>query len=349
MSTTIKLRRGTSTAFSTNNPTLQAGEPAFETDTGKLKIGDGTTAYNSLAYIGDGLKNNTTASNSLAILGTTTRGGCTVIGSSSSSSYDYGTVIGRNAQCSNGSHATAIGINASASGQGSVAIGSSSHTSDSFSVAIGSGAQGLGNGSYNIMIGYNAKVDNLKQNAIQLGTGTNSTSGTLNFRSYQLVDSSGKIPNDRLDIDSTPTSGSSNTVSSGGVYTALDGRADTNLSNVTDTGYIKMADAGMPSDTYIDLTLGASGTTYTAPADGYYSINVNVDANGYISLNKMVNNIPILRNGGQRPSSGELFASLPVKKGDTMLIGYSGISSIVRFVFIYAQGSVSEYTPASNS
>ena len=50
--TTIKLRRGLSTAFSTNNPVLQAGEPAFATDTGILKIGDGTTAYNSLPSIG---------------------------------------------------------------------------------------------------------------------------------------------------------------------------------------------------------------------------------------------------------------------------------------------------------
>ena len=50
--TTIKLRRGLSTAFSTNNPVLAAGEPAFATDTGVLKIGDGTTAYNSLPSIG---------------------------------------------------------------------------------------------------------------------------------------------------------------------------------------------------------------------------------------------------------------------------------------------------------
>lgn len=50
--TTIKLRRGLSTAFSTNNPVLAAGEPAFATDTGVLKIGDGATAYNNLPSIG---------------------------------------------------------------------------------------------------------------------------------------------------------------------------------------------------------------------------------------------------------------------------------------------------------
>ena len=50
----IQLRRDTSTNWSTNNPTPLAGEPCFETDTGKLKIGDGSTAYNDLAYQGGG-------------------------------------------------------------------------------------------------------------------------------------------------------------------------------------------------------------------------------------------------------------------------------------------------------
>ena len=48
--TQIKLRRDTSTNFASKNPVLGAGEPAYETDTKKLKIGDGTTAYNSLTY-----------------------------------------------------------------------------------------------------------------------------------------------------------------------------------------------------------------------------------------------------------------------------------------------------------
>lgn len=50
--TKIQLRRDTAANWSTNNPTPSAGEPCFETDTGKLKIGDGITAYNSLPYQG---------------------------------------------------------------------------------------------------------------------------------------------------------------------------------------------------------------------------------------------------------------------------------------------------------
>ena len=47
----IQVRRGTSTDWSSVNPTLAAGEIGFETNTKKVKVGDGTTAWNSLSYI----------------------------------------------------------------------------------------------------------------------------------------------------------------------------------------------------------------------------------------------------------------------------------------------------------
>jgi hypothetical protein len=50
MSATIQLRRGTAANLASANPTLHAGEPAIETDTGKTKLGDGSTAWNSLPY-----------------------------------------------------------------------------------------------------------------------------------------------------------------------------------------------------------------------------------------------------------------------------------------------------------
>lgn len=44
----------TATKFSTENPILQSGELGYETDTHLLKVGDGTTKWNSLPYAGDG-------------------------------------------------------------------------------------------------------------------------------------------------------------------------------------------------------------------------------------------------------------------------------------------------------
>ena len=52
--TRIQVRRGTAAQFAAANPVLGAGEPAFETDTNTLKLGDGTTAYASLSAITGG-------------------------------------------------------------------------------------------------------------------------------------------------------------------------------------------------------------------------------------------------------------------------------------------------------
>ena len=49
--TQIQVRRGTASQWTSSNPTLSAGEFGFETDTNKLKCGNGATAWNSLAYI----------------------------------------------------------------------------------------------------------------------------------------------------------------------------------------------------------------------------------------------------------------------------------------------------------
>jgi hypothetical protein len=48
--TQIQIRRGTAAQWTSANPTLASGEFGFETDTGKAKIGNGSTAWNSLAY-----------------------------------------------------------------------------------------------------------------------------------------------------------------------------------------------------------------------------------------------------------------------------------------------------------
>jgi len=50
MSSIIQIKRGTATAWTSANPTLNAGEMGFESDTKKMKVGDGSTAWTSLAY-----------------------------------------------------------------------------------------------------------------------------------------------------------------------------------------------------------------------------------------------------------------------------------------------------------
>ncbi len=52
MTTRIKLRRDTAANWLDANPILAAGEPGLETDTGKIKYGDGETAYADLPHAG---------------------------------------------------------------------------------------------------------------------------------------------------------------------------------------------------------------------------------------------------------------------------------------------------------
>lgn len=52
MAINIQLRRGTAAQWTAANPTLMEGELGVETDTAKYKIGNGSTAWNSLSYGG---------------------------------------------------------------------------------------------------------------------------------------------------------------------------------------------------------------------------------------------------------------------------------------------------------
>ena len=50
MTSRLQNRRDTAANWTSNNPTLGAGEIGYETDTAKYKIGTGSTAWTSLAY-----------------------------------------------------------------------------------------------------------------------------------------------------------------------------------------------------------------------------------------------------------------------------------------------------------
>lgn len=119
------------------------------------------------------------------------------------------------------------------------------------------------------------------------------------------------------------------------------GGADTDLSNLTNTGQIKAAHLAMPSNTYDDLTLGASGTEYTAPADGWFVLQKmsvgNAESqdmankNNGISASTMVSGYSILN-----------CMTVAAKKGDVVLLNYYTQGTTVMWRFVYAVGSESE-------
>jgi len=49
----FEIRRDSAAGWLAVNPVLLAGEPGFEEDTGKHKIGDGVTAWAGLSYFID--------------------------------------------------------------------------------------------------------------------------------------------------------------------------------------------------------------------------------------------------------------------------------------------------------
>ena len=124
------------------------------------------------------------------------------------------------------------------------------------------------------------------------------------------------------------------------IATDLNGKADVDLTNLSDTGNIQMAKASMPSDTFIDLTLGADGSNYTSPAAGYYYFLRTLTSSGYQRLtNSTCNFASEVRT---HIDGGQIANFIPVNKGDTMTVTYDGSYSEYVLRFIYAKGSESE-------
>jgi hypothetical protein len=65
----IQIRNGTAAQWTSANPVLAAGEIGIENDTRKQKFGDGTTAWNSLAYASGGTVTSVTGTSPVASSG----------------------------------------------------------------------------------------------------------------------------------------------------------------------------------------------------------------------------------------------------------------------------------------
>lgn len=75
VNTQLQVRRGTASQWTSTNPTLAAGEFGFETDTGKFKIGTGSTAWTSLGYAAITTSSSDTFTNKTIALGSNTVSG----------------------------------------------------------------------------------------------------------------------------------------------------------------------------------------------------------------------------------------------------------------------------------
>ena len=129
------------------------------------------------------------------------------------------------------------------------------------------------------------------------------------------------------------------------IINSLNGKADKDLLNITDSGTSTGASWAMPSDTYDNLTLGASGTEYTAPADGYFYLNKVAGSDWYyiqLTVRKTDDNLLLYRLFDADYRTSPLCIVAPVKKGSVVKIDYNATGTTNHFRFIYAVGSESE-------
>ena len=98
-----------------------------------------------------------------------------------------------------------------------------------------------------------------------------------------------------------------------------------------------IAQQAMPSGKYIDLTLGASGSSYTAPANGWFFIDKQTaSANQFID---MLNTTKKYNITMQPYVSGAIIRFIfPVQKGDVIRVSYTASGSTTSFKFYYAEG-----------
>lgn len=99
-----------------------------------------------------------------------------------------------------------------------------------------------------------------------------------------------------------------------------------------------MARQAMPSNRFVDITLGASSSTYTAPADGWFSFasDATTAAGQYcrlINTNSANYRVSSYSNGPKQ----YIEVILPVFKGQSIAVYYT--APVAAFKFIYAIGS----------
>ena len=126
---------------------------------------------------------------------------------------------------------------------------------------------------------------------------------------------------------------------SGNVTIDLSGKADVDMSNLTTSGKSLISGLPMPSNRYTDLTLGASGSTYTAPANGWFGLSKNSGGSGkYIGIWTGGNYSNAIGMTSFATASQGLSVYCPCRKGDSVQVDYNATGTTGMFRFIYAEG-----------
>lgn len=124
-------------------------------------------------------------------------------------------------------------------------------------------------------------------------------------------------------------------VNVGAITNTLTKKVDIDAKNFSTSGKSLISSYAMPSNKYIDLALGASGTTYTAPANGWFMLATAYNGAHYITLDNQTSFVGCVT----QQSSGTIKQSIPAKKGDIIYVEYNTLTSF-QFKFIYAESEI---------
>ena len=192
-------------------------------------------------------------------------------------------------------------------------------------------------------------------------SGALSTTGSAGVQFETIGVAGGASANKIINLDlseSNPIYGASSTVQPPALtllpcIKAFDAATDPGLIDITElaqemadkTDKMTAANAAMPSDRYVDLTLPVSLSTITAPADGYiFFEKITTAANQYVALyvNAPDSSAMYGANNDLPAANAYPFVLIPVKKGAVVTVEYNAAGTYTRFRFIYANGSVQQ-------
>ena len=113
---------------------------------------------------------------------------------------------------------------------------------------------------------------------------------------------------------------------------------------LTTNDFSKISLASLPSDRVLNLTLGASGSTYTAPANGWVTISKNANTSSSDTTIRYLyvkdNNTSMMDYISANSGTTACIVTFPVYKGEDFNVIYNATGTTVQFSFIYAQGEV---------
>lgn len=126
-------------------------------------------------------------------------------------------------------------------------------------------------------------------------------------------------------------------INAGAVLGQLSNKADIDASNFNADGKSLLSGLGMPSDRYIDLTLLASGQSYTAPANGWVVLAKTANSDkGWVDISTSSGTVKF---NIATFSGFEIAFTIPVHKSESFVVNYDGMRvETNRFRFIYAEG-----------